>query len=220
MAISQTQAILNFINTLDSFFASMRFRVDNQDPDSVIQRLNMIKSQMFGNSIDVFDHGIIFGVTACQIKNLGETWGIGYGPVGPDTSLFENENINDWVITRGNLFDGSKIINIEPPDTKLYVYKVSPHITDAMQNYLVPGVVLYSVNTHVFSTALMGQQNNNYPIIGVEKTGIDKESFINSALDYKYFNYHFKIARGVNDIVICRFIVDIDSIDNYTSQNQ
>lgn len=215
MSISQSLAIINFMNTLDNFLASMRINVDNNNPNSVIQMLNVIRCQSYGSSIDVFDKGIIFGVQACQIKSLGDTWGISYGPAGPDSSLIESENLNDWVITRGNLYNGAKIINIEPPTGQSYVYKIVPYITNQMENYLIPGSVLYSTISSSFRTVLLGQTNINYPVIAVEKTGIDKAKFINSGLCYKYFDSDFRLSVSSSDIEICRFMVDVNTIDDY-----
>ncbi len=215
MAISQSLAITNLMNTLDNFLASMRLNIDNLSIKSVIQILNIIRCQNYGSNIDIFNNGVIFGLQACQIKQLGETWNIGYGPAGPDRSLLQNDNMNDWVITRGNIFDGNKIINIEPLDNQVYVYKISPYITEEMENYLIPGVVYYSTINHTFYTFLAGQTNINYPIQGIEKTGINKENFINNALNYKYFNSMFDIVLPSTNIKICRFILDVNNINNY-----
>lgn len=215
MAISQDLAILNLMQTLDNFLASMRNRVDNQDPYSVIQILNVLRCQNFGKDIDIFNKGIIFGCSASQVKNLGETWGISYGQQGPDESLTEGENAEDWVITRGNIFDGTRIINIEPSEGVSYVYKISPIITEKMVNFLIPGAVFYSTTTHSFRTILSGQVNINYPVVAIEKTGISQQIFIDSFCNYKYFNNIFKIDRNTNDINLCNFLVDVNSINDY-----
>jgi len=215
MAIPQSLAIINFMNTLDNFFASMRLNIDNQDPNSMIQVLNLLRCQNYGKNIDVFTNGVIFGVQVCQIKQIGETWGLGYGPSGPSSSLLSNENLNDWVVTRGNIFDGTNIINIEPSEGHAYVYKLAPYITDQMQNYLIPGIVLYSTTNNTFKTVLSGQTTINHPVIAVEKTGINKEQTIQNALNYKYFNDDFRLSTTNTEIEICRFIIDVNSANDY-----
>jgi len=215
MAISQSLAIINLMETLDNFLASMRLNIDNLSITSVIQFLNILRCQNYGNNISIYNNGIIFGLQACQIKNLGETWNLTYGPNGPDNSLLENDNMNDWVITRGNIYDGNKIINIEPLDSQVYVYKIAPYITSEMQNYLIPGVVYYSTTNHNFNTFLAGQTTISYPIQGVEKTGINKENFIQNALNYKCFNNMFDTTLSSTNIKVCRFIVDVNDIDDY-----
>ena len=215
MAIPQDLAILNLMQVLDNFLASMRIRVDSQDPHSVIQILNVLRCQNFGKGIDIFNKGIIFGCSASQIKNLGETWGLSYGPSGASESLIERDNPEDWVITRGNIFDGIRIINIEPSEGVVYAYKISPIITEKMINFLIPGAVFYSTSTHSFRTVLSGQVNVNYPVVAIEKTGITSKNFINSFSSYKYFNNLFKVDRLTNDINICNFFVDVSDLNNY-----
>lgn len=214
MAITQSQAISNLMITLDDFFASLRMNIDNKNVDSVIQLLNVLRCQNYGESIDIFTRGVIFGLKTCQIKKLADTWGVDYGSSNPENSLLYGEDMNDWVITRGNIYNGTKIINIDPPEGKLYVYKIQPYITDQMENYLIPGAVFYSTSANIFSTYLSGQVNSNYPVIAIEKTGINKDKFVEK-IDYKYFNNSFNITPGLNDIIICRFILDVIDINNY-----
>ncbi len=83
-----------------------------------------------------------------------------------------------------------------------------------MENYLIPGAVFYSTSANIFSTYLSGQVNSNYPVIAIEKTGINKDKFVEK-IDYKYFNNSFNITPGLNDIIICRFILDVIDINNY-----
>lgn len=218
MSISQELAIMNLMNTLDNFLASLKLNIDNLSTNSVIQTLNVLRCQNYGSNIDIFQNGIIFGLQACQVKQLGNTWGLSYGPIGPTYNLLEKDNMNDWVITRGNIFDGNEIINIEPIEGNAYVYKINPYITQQMKNFLVPGCVLYSTVTKSFRTTLSGQVDFNYPVIAVEKTGINKTDFMLRALDYKYFNSVFITDKLSEDIRVCRFILDINDVDDYYIQ--
>ena len=213
MAITKDEALLNLMNTLDNFFASMRMTIDNLDYRSSTQILNSIRCQNYGKTISIFNKGIIFGLTPCQIRDLGETWGMEFGSSYPDESLLKDENLHDWIITRGNIFHNNKIINIEPEHNKPYSYKIHPHITEKMESYLIPGTVLYSTITDLFRTTLMGQQTINHPINGIEKNGMDINKLIQ--LNYKYFTECFRETISGNDVLICRFIVDVSSIDSY-----
>lgn len=215
MSISKDDALLNFINTLDRFLGAMKIRVDNNDTTSVIQMLNVLEKQIFGKDISIFTKGVIFGLQATQVKNIGETWGLEFGPVIPDDSLIRTENLNDWVITRGTLFDGTSIKNIEPLSDKVYAYKINPIINASMVDFLIPGYVVYSNLDNTFHTHLNGQVNSNYPVNAVLKTGIDSTSYAQNLASYDYFN---AITENITitEILICRFILEVIGTNDYT----
>jgi len=215
MAISQDTALLNFVNSLDDFFASMREKIDNTDHTTVIELLNMIESTIVGMERTVFTQGIIFGLDVCQIGQLGDTWGLFYGPVGPPQSLFANTVAHDWVVTRGNIFDGTKIINIEPLGGQLYAYKVAPYLTDDMVDLLIPGAIFYNVASDAFETTLLGQLTTSYPVRAINKEGVDTTSIIQAALSDKYYNSDFWVATPTNRILVSRFILDVNNKNDY-----
>ena len=219
MAISQDVALLNYVNSLDAFFASMREKIDNTDHTTVIETLNMIESTIVGMTRTDFTKGIIFGLDVCQIGQLGDTWGLFYGPAGPSDSLFKNTVAHDWVVTRGNVFNGTKIVNIEPIDGQLYAYKIAPHLTDEMVDLLIPGAVFYNVLTNNFETALLGQRTTAYPVRAINKEGVDTVNMIASALSDKYYDNDFWIATPANRILVSRFILDVNNKNDYELYN-
>jgi hypothetical protein len=114
----------------------------------------------------------------------------------------------DWVVGQGTLYDGQRLINLWGTGGTPYVHRILLPATVRGANFYTMGAVLYNCTTGYFSTRLLG---GNDPPITVEREDVTLEEILRSALRDDPADANFKLQPATNEIIVCRFVADVDS---------
>ena len=215
---SSAEVPLRLMETLDGFFASVRTEMDATDQESAVQLLNGIRCTMYGIVPDQFTRGVVFGLGLCRLDEVPLTWGLGEGPgIPPGVQVGqpywgEDDHPWDWVVTRGNLFDGTKIINFEPPEGRSYVHKLTlPSGLTASDCYAF-GSVFYRTDTDAFQTLLLGQTEAYQQPILLDRDSVDAQHIVDLAFSVGGANDVYRVTPPTGAVTLGRILVDVDEV--------
>jgi len=194
--------------------------------DSAYSDIQYIISSFNGIVPEFYNKGIIFGLNICRFSEIPNYFYypsyLNYAENVVFTTLSgANVNKDDLVVTRGNIFDGNKVVNIGIGKENLYVYKIYyPSYNHRLSNCYVLGCVVYDVATSNFYTVLYGSHNE----FNIQRTqtsvpvAIDKDSYkLQEVIDmFKNCKIYKKIGFTIPEscIRIGYVLFDITNIDN------
>lgn len=210
---------LRLMQTLDRVFADVRSLMDADDPDAAVQLLNCIRCTMYGIVPTQFLRGVVFGLSLCRLSDVPLTWGLGEGPGGPPGAMpggvYWGEEDSPWdtVVTRGNLFDGTRILNFEPPLGSSYVHRVSlPSGLTASDCYAFGGVY-YRTDTDVFQTLLLGQTEAHHQPVLLDRESYGLDRVLELGLSRAEGDSQFQMASPTGAVLLGRIVVDVDEVE-------
>jgi len=130
----------------------------------------------------------------------------GYGPILTDPSK--------WVVTRGEVWDGTSMRQIMPAEGYDQVYELTlPSALSSAPNSLSTGSLFYMVNTGTFAVVLLGQTGTGNPAMFIEKSGVDVDGFVELMMGYDELDANLIVASPTNGIRVARIVVDVDDFD-------
>ena len=191
------------MDSLDSALGSLREYADIADQDSSVQLLNDLVMSVYGSDPSPFSTGVIFGLEFCQLGNLGMTTPVDnlYG-TGPTAGS------EDWVVTRGSLWDGEEVVNIDVQSAELYAFRLS--IPDSLSNArecFAMGSVLYDINEKQILASFVGQESLEGPAALVLASDVDAEDLVKRALGEGFTDDPLRISSS--SIRLGDFVMEI-----------
>lgn len=213
MSVTQAYDLTRFMNTLDDVLLGLRDRSDELDPRSGTSLVDSIRLGCLGIGSSTFTSGVIFGLDLCRVQDIAsQSYGMMPGMGG---EIGGGLDPDDWVVSRGSLFDGTQVRNIEPADGTEYVYALTlpPGIEGA--NFIAIGAVLYEVSTGSFVTKMLGQSGS--VVRTIEKTNISTTDILNAALGENPLDDDLRVQPTATQVLIGRFVLDVELIDGDAS---
>lgn len=206
MSVTQEYDLTRFMETLDGVLLGLRDRSDDLDPRSGVSIIDSVRRGCLGIVGDTFSMGVIFGLDLCQVGDIAST---SYGMMG-GYEMGGGSDPRDWVVTRGALFDGTQIRNLEPLDGVEYVYKLALPSGMAGANFLAPGAIVYDTSTAAFRTRMLGQSGYTSVFRTIEKTNVSTSEIVEAALGENPQDDDLHVQPTATQIVIGRFVVDVE----------
>jgi len=213
MSVTQAYDLTRFMDTLDCVLLGLRDRSDELDPRSGTSLVDSIRLGCLGIGSSTFTSGVIFGLDLCQVQNIAsQSYGMMPGMV---SGMGGGLDPNAWIVTRGALFDGTQVRNIEPTDGTEYVYALSLPSGLEGANFIAIGAIVYETSTGAFMTKMLGQSGS--VVRTMEKTNVSVQDILEAALGENPKDDDLRVQPTATQILIGRFVLDAELIDGDTS---
>lgn len=202
------EARVRFVEEMDIFLGGIRSAYDDSEAYHMIRQIDYLRLQILGIVPDVFTRGVIFGLLICQSGDLQHAY------QGGMSTTFVQTDPTRWVITRGEIWDGSKIKQILPLDGYDHVYELSlPAALSSAPNSLSIGALFYMIDTGSFFVKMLGQTATDNPAMFIEKDEIDVSDFVDIMMGYGDVDSDLIVPSPTNGIRIAKLVVDVDDFD-------
>jgi len=212
MSVTMDDARVRFVEEMDVFLGGIRSAYDDSDPEHMIRKIDYLRLQILGLVPNVFEKGVIFGLEICQEGDLQHLYQGGIYPAG---SGYLSIDPNSWVLSRGEVWDGTSIVQIMPSGGYDFVYQLSlPPALSSADNSIAVGGLFYITSTKTFSVVLLGQTGPSNPAMFIEKKNTDVDEFVDSVMGYNDLNDGLIVPAPTNGIRIARLVIDVDSFDD------
>lgn len=213
MSVSQAYGLARFMYTLDDVLLGLRDRSDDDDSRSGVSLIEAERLSCLGISDSTFSRGVIFGLDLCQVENIAS---MTYGAPGAGAGggIGGGLDPREWVVTRGALFDGTQLRNVEPTDELEFVYTLALPSGLRGANFIGIGAVLYETATGQFVTRMLGQSGYTGVIRTIEKTNVAVTDVLTAAFGENPQDDDLRVQPTATQIVIGRFVLDAELISD------
>ena len=199
---------LRLVQALDNLLLSFRRQCDDGDPTSSVQMMSMLKASTLGIIASRYDQGVIFGLDICHL-NDAMSYLYGASPGGPfDWTLPAGMFPDDWIVSKGTLHNGQKLINMQGANGSPYIHRIQLPSTLRGANFYTAGAVVYNRTSASIVTNLLG---GNTPPVMIEKDDVTLYQMLISTLGDNPLDTEFKVQPTSNEILIGRFLADVSS---------
>jgi len=201
MSVTAAYDLTRFMNTLDNVFLSLRMRSDDLDQQSWTSMIEYLRSGFLGIVPDCYESGVIWGLDLVELQK----------------GVYSAGNIdpNMWVVSSGTLFDGIVVRNIYPTMYYSCAYKLILPSGLVGANCYAIGSIFYGSGS--FTTRMLGQTYASDPCRLIEKSGVELIDILKYVEGLNVQDTDFVVTQNSGEILIGKFIIDIEEISETTS---
>jgi hypothetical protein len=215
MSVTTDQGLLNATNMLDDALAAMRVKVDPADWRSAGSLFDALRAEIYGfNERAGATKGVIFGMDTCYFADIGTAWNL-FGPPPAEDPLLGGPDGNSLVITRGSVYDGTEIVNVEPIEGKAYAYLVTlPDLGGS--NCLASGGLFWDISNSTFKIVVRGSETAGHPPILLEKSYCTLERFLEAAFGDNPLDSALWPLESATLVRLARIVIDVSETGEQT----